>query len=97
MRKRIFNKTGTGRSCFFYSILAQSRAGKFVSVGSIVTQAYSQEIPVVIRGYPKLDVMSTFSDCAEFMKEQGTYFDISKQHHNLLEAPGFPALPHNAL
>ncbi|MBW4637865.1 MAG: hypothetical protein KME05_06455 [Gloeocapsa sp. UFS-A4-WI-NPMV-4B04] len=67
------------KSGFFYTILPQSRVGKSVLVGSILTQAYLQETetPAVIRGYLKPDAPSTFSDCTEFM--QGQNFCLMKQ------------------
>lgn len=65
----------SGKSGFFYTILPQSRAGKSLLVGSILTQAYLQktETPAVVCGYPELDAPSTFSDYAEFMQEQSFY------------------------
>lgn len=83
----------SGKSGFFYTILPQSRVGKSVLVGSILTQAYSHQIPVVALDYPKIDSTSTFSDYIGCIQGQNFYFDITKQQHNLLEIPDLGTSP----
>ncbi len=95
MEKRI--KTTSGEAVFFYSILPQTRTGKSVLVSSILAQALSKEMPIVEFDSPETGSTATFFDYTELIAEQGAYFNISKQNHNLLEVPDFRTLPHTVL
>lgn len=73
-------------------VLGTTRSGKSVLVSGMLTEALSQNLPIVVMDYPKPDGSSTFSDYARFLGDGAAYFDISRECSNLFELPDLSGL-----
>ncbi|WP_243397457.1 helicase HerA domain-containing protein [Crocosphaera subtropica] len=71
-----------GRHVGFF---ASSRSGKSVAIGSVLTTALSQGIPVVAIDYPGSSGRSTFTDYTKYLDVIGDYFDVREHSFNIFD------------
>ncbi len=71
-----------GRHVGFF---ASSRSGKSVAIGSVLTTALSQGIPVVAVDYPGSSGRSTFTDYTKYLDVIGDYFDVREHSFNIFD------------
>ncbi|MBR8831708.1 MAG: hypothetical protein N5P05_002700 [Chroococcopsis gigantea SAG 12.99] len=71
-----------GRHVGFF---ASSRSGKSVFIGSVLTLALSQNIPVIAIDYPGSSGRSTFTDYTQYLSAIGDYFDVREYSFNIFD------------
>ena len=71
-----------GRHAGFF---ASSRSGKSVAIGSVLTTALSEGMPVVAIDYPGTSGRSTFTDYTKYLSVIGDYFDVREHSFNIFD------------
>jgi hypothetical protein len=68
-------------------VVAETRAGKSVTLADIAVFSLAKGANVVALDYPKPDGTTTFTDLVKFYGDQAAYFDVGLERNNLFQIP----------